>query len=603
MNEVLRNKISQLPETSGVYLMKNKAGEIIYVGKARVLKNRVGQYFHNTQKYVKVAAMVAQIEDLEYIICDSEMEALVLEANLIRRHRPYYNILLKDDKHFPYVRVDFKEDFPRFEVVRAVKPDGAKYFGPYIAAHVIRDVLDNIYKTYPLRTCKKDIQKALARHERPCLNYAMGRCYAPCAGRISRAEYHAQVQEVADMLGGGQATLRREMKQKMLDASEKRQYEQAAKYRDKLRLIERIAEKQKAGFPNLSDKDVFGAAKGALVSVVQAFLVRDGELSVAQKYWLSEGETESEILSAFLLQYYESSSSVPKMIYVSDEIDDHELIEQWLSDKKGSKVRVIVPARGDHKKLADMAKKNAQDAIKLKETEKKKRVLAMENLKQALQLPVLPSRMECYDISNTQGTDSVASMVVFEEGAPAKKQYRKFKIKTVQGANDFASMSEVLERRLLRALKSTDGFDKLPDLIIVDGGKGQLSAAMDVLYSLGLEELPICGLAKREEEIFLPHRPDPVLLPKNSLELRLMTRIRDEAHRFAITYHRNLREARQSKSVLDSIPGVGEKRKRQLLRAYKSVDAIRRATPEELHEKSGIPKPLAKTVYEYLHTV
>lgn len=598
----LENKLKQLPDKSGVYLMKDIEGKIIYVGKAKVLKNRVKQYFTGVQKYAKVALMVSNIADLEYIICDTELEALILECNLIKKYRPYYNILLKDDKHYPYVRIDLSEPFPRVTVVRRVKNDGAKYFGPYIAAHTIRDVLDSIYKIYPLRSCKKDIRRAIEKKERPCLNYEMKRCIGPCTGTISESEYGKMVGEVIAMLGVKQNRLKSALKAEMLEASDSQNYEKAAMLRDKIKLIDQISGKQKAGFPNLRDKDVFGVWAGENAAVVQSFLVRDGKLEHAEKFYFEfAGEEDGEILSSFLKQYYMDSLAIPKLIYISSEVPDREPMEKWLSDKKGSKVEIILPSRGDNKKLAELARKNARDAVKLKEGLQAKKLRALGNLAAAIGVASSLVRIECYDISNTQGTDSVASMVVFEEGVPSRKLYRRFKIKTVQGSNDFASLQEAVTRRMLRGLNGDAGFTPLPDLIVVDGGKGQLSAVMDALCSLGAEEIPLISLAKREEEIFVPGGSESILLKSMSPEYRLITSLRDEAHRFAIAYHRRLRENRQKKSELDTIPGIGDVRKKALLKAFSGLEKIKNATVEELESAPGIGRSFAQTIYTHFH--
>lgn len=624
MNETLQKKIKNLPNTPGVYIMRDKAGEVIYVGKALVLKNRVRSYFSKeAQKYAKVAAMVSHIADFEYIITDTELEALVLESNLVKKYRPHYNIMLKDDKHFPYVRVDLKEDFPRVTVVRSVKDDGAKYFGPFIAAHVIQDVLDDIYRLYPLRSCKNDIAAMIRRGERPCLNYEMGRCVGPCTGKISRDEYMELVNEVVAVVSGDKSSIRKELIRKMDEAAEGLNFEAAASLRDKIKLVDRIRERQKAGFPNLSDKDVFGLEIGAAVAVVQAFLFRDGKLNYAQKYYidLQDGEVpeqaepptegaaprpeaipdeSAEIMGTFLQQYYADKSGIPKQIYTLPGPMDAALLMQWLSEKKGSQVKIIQPVRGDNRKLAVLAQKNARDAIKLREGAQKQRDKAAGDLAKALGLGRTLARIECYDISNTQGTDNVASMVVFTGGKPDKKQYRRFKIKSFEGANDFAAMNEVVTRRLLRGLQEDAGFTPLPDLIIIDGGKGQLSSAVDAAASVGLDDLPIVSLAKREEEIFVPGLDESIHLKIGSPAFRLVTGIRDEAHRFAVDYHRKLREKRHHKSALDDIDGVGDSRKRTLLRHFGSLKKLKEADLEQIKAVKGIPKNVAEKVFEAL---
>lgn len=598
----LQTKIKNLPQNPGVYIMRNAEDEVIYVGKARVLKNRVRQYFTHEQEIPKVAAMVAHVDDFEYIITDTELEALVLEANLIKRFRPRYNIMLKDDKHFPYIRIDINEDYPRVEVVRSVKDDGAKYFGPFIAAHVLHDVLDHIYRLYPLRSCKKDIAKAAERGERPCLNLEMGRCVGPCTGKVSKEEYRKLLDEVMDIISGDKVNLKKEMQARMQEASDNMNFELAASLRDKIILLDRIREKQKAGFPNLSDKDIFAVETGTETAVVQMFLVRNGKLSYAQKFYLDyHGEDKAELMETFLEQYYIDKSGIPKVIYAHPRPHDLELVEAWLSEKKGSSVHISDAQRGDTKKLQDLAVKNAADAIKLKEGAEKQRQAATGNLARELGYAHEIHRIECYDISNTQGTDNVSSMVVFTDGKPDKKAYRRFRIKTVEGANDFASMEETLRRRLLRGIHGDKGFLPLPDLIIIDGGKGQLSSAMDALASVGMENIAICSLAKREEEIFRPFEEDSILLKRGSPEFRLVTAIRDEAHRFAITYHRSLREKRIHKSELDDIEGIGKVRKQKLIKHFGSLKKIREASLEDIEAVPGIPVSTAQTVYDHLH--
>ncbi len=602
MNDNIRKKLKTLPSTPGVYIMRDVEGTVIYVGKAIVLKNRVRQYFTNETQLPKVAAMVSRVEDFEYIITDTELEALVLEANLVKQYRPHYNIMLKDDKQFPYIRVDLSEPYPRVEVVRNVKKDGAKYFGPFIAAHVIKDVLDDIYRLYPLRSCKIDVKRALARGDRPCLNYEMGRCAGPCGGHISEADYMALVNEVVGLISGNKSSLKKDLAERMAQASEEMNYELAANLRDRIALLDRIREKQKAGFPNLDDKDVFALETGKETAVVQAFLFRDGKLNYAHKYYMDYAQEEkAEVMQSFLEQYYMDKGGIPRQVYVSTKPQDCLLLTQWLMEKRGGAVKITEAQRGDNKKLQDLAKKNAGDAIRIKEGAQKQRELATGNLARELGIGRELHRIECYDISNTQGTDNVSSMVVFTDGKPDKKQYRRFKIKTVEGANDFASMNETLERRLLRGLSGDAGFTPLPDLVIIDGGKGQLSAALDAFAAVGCDDIPVVSLAKREEEIFIPDVEESVLLKRGSPEFRLVTGIRDEAHRFAVTYHRKLRQKRIEKSELDNIEGVGENRKRALLRHFGSLKKIKEASLEELNAVKGVPANVAEAVYAALH--
>jgi excinuclease ABC subunit C len=601
-NEKIRKKLKNLPDTPGVYIMRDADDNVIYVGKALVLKNRVRQYFTNETQLPKVAAMIARVGDFEYIITDTEMEALVLESNLVKQYKPYYNILLKDDKHFPYIRIDMRDAYPRVEVVRSVKKDGAKYYGPFIAAHVMYDVLDHIYRLYPLRSCKKDIGRAAARGERPCLNYEMGRCVGPCTGKVGKEEYGGMVREVAAIIAGNGASLKKDLTKRMREASEQTNYELAATLRDKIALVDRIREKQRAGFPNLDDKDIFAVETGAGTAVVQAFLFRDGKLNYAEKFYIDyDQEEKSEIMNSFLMQYYMDKTGVPRRIYTDPGPEDAGLIEQWLTGKRGAKVVIAQARRGDNKKLQDLARKNARDAINQKEGRDRLKKAAAENLARELELDFSLRRIECYDISNTQGTDNVSSMVVFTDGKPDRKQYRRFKIKSFEGANDFASMEETLARRLTRGLKGDPGFAAMPDLIIVDGGKGQLSSAMDALASVGCENLAIVSLAKKEEEIFTPHSGKSILLKQGSPEFRLVTAIRDEAHRFAVTFHRKLREKRIHKSALDGIEGVGESRKKTLVRHFGSVKNIKAASLDEIKDVRGIPVNVAEAVYDHFH--
>ncbi len=603
LSEKLKKRIKNLPQTPGVYIMRDKDGKVIYVGKALVLKNRVSSYFRKeAQKYAKVAAMVSHIDDFEYIITDTELEALILECNLIKKYRPYYNIMLKDDKHFPYVRVDLNEPFPRVTVVRSVKDDGAKYYGPFIAAHVIRDVLDQVYRLYPLRSCNNDIPRMIARGERPCLNYEMGRCIGPCTGKVSKEEYDELVKEVIGVVSGSNSKIRKELVRKMNEASENMNFEQAALMRDRIALIDRIREKQRAGFPNLDDKDVFAVEKGLKTAVVQAFLFRDGKLLYAQKYYFDyDGEPLSEIMGQFIQQYYAEKSGIPKHIYVLPRPDGSDLLMEWLSEKRGSRVEIREAVRGDNRKLVELARKNASDAIKIKEGMQAQREAAAGNLAKALGIDAKLKRIECYDISNTQGTNNVASMVVFTDGKPDRKKYRQFKIKGFEGANDFASLNETLERRLVRGLRGDESFLPMPDLIIIDGGKGQLHAARDALFSLGCEDIPIVSLAKKQEEIFVPGKEESILLKVGSPEFRLVTGIRDEAHRFAITFHRKLREKRHHTGELDQIEGIGDTRKRMLLKFFGSVKRVREASLEELKTVKGLPDHVAEKVYEHFH--
>ncbi len=603
MNDEIREKLKTLPKTPGVYLMKNKDGKVIYIGKALALKNRVSSYFNNGRKDRKTAALVAEIADFDYILTQTEIEALILEANMIKRYSPYFNILLRDDKHYPYIRIDFNEKFPRVSVTRRVQNDGAKYFGPYIASHILHDMLDTVTKTFPVRMCKRD----LSRISRPCINYEMGRCLAPCSGKVSEYEYKRMVNEIADFLSGKYKGLEKQLKEDMDTASQNMEYEKAALIRDRINSLHRLFEKQKAGFPDLNDKDVFAVYEQGDEAVVQGLFVRKGELNHTERFFIdSAGESRENVLSHLLKQYYSSVSGIAKQIYVNVEPSESALISEWLTQKRGSKVMIYVPKQGDNKKLTDMALGNAQEALTRRLSRIKrdfdKTIGALEELRKALGLNNVIDRMECYDISNTGGTDSVGSMVVYKDGKPAKKDYRRFKIKTVQGADDFASMNEVLTRRLKRALKGADGFDELPSLIVVDGGKGQLSSAYDALASLGLEDLPLISLAKKEEEVFVVGSSEPVILERDSNALNLLTSIRDEAHRFAITYHRGLRLSKVEDSVLLKIPHVGQSRAKALLKHFDTIGDIEKASFDDLVSVPGMDIRSASAVIEYFES-
>ncbi|MEZ4357532.1 MAG: excinuclease ABC subunit UvrC [Eubacteriales bacterium] len=475
----ITEKLKLLPDSPGVYIMKDAFGNIIYVGKAVSLKNRVRQYFSSTIKDAKVSAMVDKVADFDYVMTASQKEALILECNLIKKHMPKYNILLKDDKHYPYIRIDLNENYPRVEVVRSIKEDGAKYFGPYTSAIVIRDVLDTLSRTFKMRQCKKDISKAQKRKERPCLNFAIGRCLAPCTGNVLKEEYDSIIDEIIDFLSGNGEGLLLKLSKEMEELSEKMEYERCARIRDKIEGVKMMMQKQQATTPHLSDKDVFAITSDEGSAVVQAFFIRSGKLNETASFnltFLNEGE--GEILSYFLLQYYISKAYIPREILVNKQIEDKEILTEWLSEKRGKRVYIKIPRLKEDKNLVDMAYKNASETLNIKlkhrQREYDKTIGAAKRLKAYLGLQDDITRIECYDISNIQGTDSVSSMVVFTNGKPDKKEYRHFKIKTVLGANDFASMQETIERRFLRLLKEGDrgNFSSRPDLIVVDGEKG-----------------------------------------------------------------------------------------------------------------------------------
>ena len=586
-------------------------GEVIYVGKAKNLKNRVRQYFQSSANHTqKVRAMVARVDDFELMLVDSEMEAFTLECNLIKRYKPFYNILLKDDKHYPYLRVNMKEAFPRVTIVRRVAHDGAKYFGPYFGANVVRDALDAVRSIFPIRTCshKLPTEKAL----RPCVNYEIGLCRAPCANRISQEEYHELMEGVVDFLGGKFELVLGRLKEKMNQAAANWNYERAAVYRDQITAIDQLMQKQKAIVADGGDQDVAAALIDENGALVQMMYVRGGRLIGSERFSLdnSAEETAEEALSQFIAQYYDESRVPPRELLVNADFPDRAALEERLSGFRQSRVHILVPQRGEKRKLILLAQKNL-----LEEAEKRRKRLAnsyertigaLEELKDVLGLPERPRRIEGYDISNTQGAQSVGSMVVMIDGVSANKEYRHFRIKTVEGPNDFASMREMLSRRLAHGLKEVEEgaanarFADFPDLILIDGGRGQLNAALEAMRESGLD-IPMFGLAKRIEEIVLPNEEESIVLDRHSNALHLIQRLRDEAHRFGITHHRALRAKNSIASRLESIPSVGTARRRALLTHFRSIEALRQASPEEIALVNGISPALAQTIYEYLH--
>ena len=611
-------KLDALPEKPGVYLMKDEAGEVIYVGKAKRLKKRVKSYFENiAAKDAKTRALVERICDLDYVTTKTEVEALVLECSLIKEYDPYYNIMMTDGKGYPYIKLDMSVRFPRLEVVRQLEMDGSKYFGPFTSAYEVREALSALYTLYPLRQCSKAIGEKPGKNDRPCIYYQMGTCLAPCAGLTDEETYGRNLEKAIDFLKGDYKPIVDALTRRMTEASEKTEYEKAANLRDKIAAVKSMMEKQKVGSTDLSERDIIGVAASDNAAVLQCFFIRKGAISHTQKYFLSfTDEDESAVVDYGIKQHYSAMPDIGKRVFVNVLPKEKDLIEEWLSEKRGSKVQLIVPQKGDNKKLLMMAAENAEESLKrnLRERmrEHSRTVGASVRLQKALGIPFEIKRMECYDISNIQGTDKTASMVVFENGKPNYKEYRKFKIKTVVGSDDFASMKEVLSRRLARGkseyeatvgngAEPANGFGVLPQLIVIDGGKGQLSSAQEIMDSFGLK-IPMIGLAKREEEIFLPGRSEPIIIDKDDEALKLLQRIRDEAHRFAITFHRSLREKRTIRSELDDIAGIGFERKLALLRAFGSVEMIREARQDDLEAVKGIPKNVAKTIYEYFHS-
>lgn len=591
-------KIKDVPDNPGVYMMLDEQGEIIYVGKAKNLKNRLRSYFFNlSNRTAKVMAMLEHVADFRYIICASEVDALLTENNLIKKHSPKYNILLKDDKAYPFLRIDMHEPYPRIELVRKLKNDGAKYFGPYMQSVNIKDIFDLIHTAFAVRECKRDLSKP----SRPCLNMHLGRCLAPCTHKVSEQEYKTEMQKVIDFLKGNDREVEKTLKEKMMKFAAEENFEVALNYRNKLALLDKLVRKQVSALPKDFNLDVFAFETNGVVSAISMLVVRAGKLVGGENV---VSESCDEDIASYLLQYYQNNAPLCDEI-VTDNVADVESLEQTINTLCAHTVRVVEPKQGVRKQLLELAHSNAYDAMTKHGTQEERKVLrtkgAVRQLGEILNLKTLPNRMECYDISHISGTDKVASMVVFEGGEPKKSHYRKFKIKTVEGNNDFACMKEVLVRRLNEIATSEDeSFSSVPDLLVIDGGKGQLAYAKEAQKETGREDIEILSLAKREEEVFLGSDPKTsIILPKDSVALQLLQRIRDEAHRFAITFHRHLRSKHLSESVLKSIDGVGEKTCARLIKEFGSVEEIKRRSVEELAQIEGISKNFAqKIIYE-----
>ena len=606
----LQTKLENLPTNPGVYLMKNDQGEIIYVGKAVNLRNRVRSYFRELKPdQAKTKALVKHIADLEYIIADNELEALVLECNLIKKYRPKYNINLKDDKTYPFLKIT-NEDYPQVLVTRKVLKDGARYFGPYPSVNELRNSLEMIRKIFPFRSCKQKV----FTNDRPCLNAHIQMCYAPCIGRISKEEYNEMIEEIALFFEGRQDGLVKRLRKEMEEAAENLDFEQAARLRDQLQGVEQIMTQQKAVLGGEDDQDVIAMARGINQCCVQIFFVRGGKIVGRENYFLrgTDDSSRGEVIASFMKQFYLTSQFIPRHILLETELEEQSILEQWLTEKRESRVYLKVPKRGQAKELVDLVGRNASEALARQEQEEtyqeQRTNGVLEQLQNMLGLEDVPHRMECYDISNTQGTESVASMVVFVDGKPKKDQYRRFKIRTVDGANDYASLKEVLTRRLKHGLaEQTEGgngkFSAFPDVIMMDGGRGQVNIALEVLKELELS-IPVCGMVKDSHHRTRGLYYNNIEIPMDSHSelFLLITRMQDEAHRFAITYHRSLRGKRNLASVLDDIPGVGEKRKKNLLKHFGSFTKIKEASIEELLEVEGINHAVAEEIYSYLKT-
>ena len=603
----IEEELKKLPAKPGVYLMHDARDTIIYVGKAVSLKNRVRQYFQASRnKGVKIEQMVTQIAWFEYIVADSELEALVLECNLIKEHRPKYNTMLKDDKAYPFIQVTVQEDFPRVLFARRMKKDKSRYFGPYTSAGAVKDSIELIRKLYRLRSCSRRLPQDQGK-ERPCLYYHIKQCDAPCQGYISKEDYRKKINGALEFLNGNFKDVLKELDKKMMEASEKMRFEDAMEYRDLMESVRQIGERQKITGSDGEDKDIIALAVDGEDAVAQVFFIREGKLIGRDHFYLriARGDTRGQILDSFIKQFYAGTPYLPKELMVQEELEDQEVLEEWLSRRRGQKVHIRVPKKGTKEKLVEMAQKNAeiilrQDRERLKR-EEGRTIGAMKEIQNWLGLSDLV-RIEAFDISNISGFQSVGSMVVYEKGKPKKNDYRKFRIKSVQGPNDYASMEEVLTRRFVRGMEESSGFERLPDLLMMDGGRGQVNIAQQVLDKLGLQ-IPVCGMVKddrhRTRGLYFNNMEIPI--DRSSEGFKLITRIQDEAHRFAIEYHRLLRSKGQVHSILDDIPGIGPARRKELMRSFKTIEEIAAASTEELSSLPSMNEKVAQQVYDFFH--
>ncbi len=611
MTPELEATLKRLPDRPGVYLLKDARGDVLYVGKAQSLRHRVRSYWQKhtpaTGEGHRIRSVIDRIADVEVTEVDSVSEALLLENNLIKRFKPRFNVRLKDDKSYPYIKVTLGDDFPRVERTRKLVNDGSRYFGPYASATSVDESMNLVRRLFPFRTCTIDIKDGERALQRPCLLYHIKRCQGPCIQAISKDDYRADIEQVELFLEGRQETLVKALRKEMLAASDRQDYERAASDRDKIRAIERTMESQKMAAFARTELDLVGMAREDNQAAVTLFIIRDGKMIGRDVYLLDAAReaSDAEVLTSFLEQYYTRATSIPREIYVPAAVTEAEELQTFLVEKRGGPVHLRTPQRGEKRDLLGLAERNATETLQREHArwlaDQGKTLAALEELAAALDVPGIPFRIECYDISNFQGSESVGSMVVFEDGKPRTGEYRRFRIRTVEGPNDVASHQEVLRRRFRATKSGEEGNEEerrwaMPDLVIVDGGKPQVNAAKVVLDELGLHELPLAGLAKEREELFLPGRSDPVVLPATSSALYLVQRLRDEAHRFAITYHRTLRDRRTVRSAFDDLPGVGPKRKRELLKVFGSIKRVREAPVEQIAAVPGISRALAERI-------
>jgi excinuclease ABC subunit C len=615
------DQLRALPARPGVYIMRDAQGQVLYVGKAANLRSRVRSYFgapHSLE--AKTRNLSNSVADFDYIVTGNAQEALHLEATLVKRHQPFFNIRLKDDKHYPYLKVDLNDPWPRVYITRRVENDGARYSGPYASASSVRTTLDIVKKLFPWRSCTKALT---GRDPRPCLDYYIHRCIAPCTSYCTKEEYDHVIRQTILFLEGRTDEVVRDLRARMEEAAEALQFERAATLRDQIRAIEHVSEKQGTAYTRPVDEDVFGLARANGEACVQVFFIRGTKMIGGDRFTLdgAQDEADAEVMGSFLKQFYQSATYVPRRIVLPLAVPEQELIQSWLSQRRGGPVQLLIPRRGEKRRLVEIATDNARESLEMERVrwlaDTGKTRAALEELAEELNLPQLPRRIECYDISNIQGASAVGSMVVFVDGHPRPAEYRRFRIKTVEGADDYAMLAEVLRRRFKRAAEPApsgdrgqpleaarpsggDGWAALPDLVIVDGGKGQVSATHDVMRDLAVGHIPLAGLAKRQEELFLVDETEPVVLPRTSQALYLVQRVRDEAHRFAITYHRRVREKAGMRSALDAVPGIGPKRKQALLRKFGSLKGIREASLDDIAATVGFTRRLAEKVKEHL---
>ncbi|HEY55023.1 MAG TPA: excinuclease ABC subunit UvrC [Dehalococcoidia bacterium] len=603
-SDYITEQIRGLPSRPGVYLFKDAEGNILYVGKAANLRHRVSSYFGAGQKLTpKGERMVSKIGDLEYFVTTSEQEALILELNLIKRHHPHYNVRLKDDKSFPYLKIDLGEDWPRVHITRRLEENGGRYFGPFASAKSVRQTLKLLKGIFPFRSCTRTITGA---DPRACLEYDIGHCLAPCIGLVSRQEYAEVIKQVILFLEGKQARVVKQLKGRMNRAAEALDFERASRLRDQIQALERVVEGQRIATTVKGEQDVIAFEEDKDQACVQVFFIRGGKL-IGRESFVLQGtryEEPGQIMTSFIQQFYASSPQIPPLLLLQHPMADMATLQGWLQSKRGGRVKIQVPKRGKKRQLVKTVAENARQSLeqlKIKQLASPKAIsAALGEIKEKLNLPRLPSRIEGYDISDIQGTAAVGSMVVFDKGKPKPAHYRRFRIKGVSGADDYAMLEEVLKRRFKRASAASDSWAIMPDLVLIDGGKGQLNAALQAMEQMGVASVPAASLAKENEELFIPRRKEPIVLPRSSHGLQLLQRLRDEAHRFALGYHQRLRKKQSFASALDTIPGIGPKRKRALIRQFGSVKAIREAPLEELAGAKGMSPKLAKNIKEHL---